>query len=133
MSKPTNKTFSAENQAWILHREEIHTTIDGACNIYVLLDAFSKRCLAQEITTDLPETSKLTLMLESCFIKTNCRPQQILISKADPLSEIFHATCKHLKIPLTEVTATELLPLVKPFTDSFSTIQNGYCQSRFKK
>ena len=124
MTSKQSLSFSAINQAWILHREEIETTKDGVCNIYVLLDAFSKHCFGQEIAIDLPANSKILSMLESSFLQAQSRPQQILISKVDPFSEIFQTICKGLKIPLIEVTARELLPLVKPFTDSFQQFKN---------
>ncbi len=106
-------------QQW---REEIETTKDGVCNIYVLLDAFSKQCFGQEISIDLPTTLKIMAMLESSFIQAKNRPQQILISKEDPFAE-------------TEVTARELLPLVKPFTDSFRQFKTGARESeaQFRK
>lgn len=129
MTSKQSFSFSDINQAWILHREEIETTKDGVCNIYVLLDAFSKHCLGQEIAIDLPATSKIQVMLESSFLQAKSRPQQILISKADPLSEIFQAICKDLKIPLIEVTARELLPHVKPFADSFRQFKMGARES----
>lgn len=129
MTSKQSLSFSGINQAWILHREEIETTKDGVCNIYVLLDAFSEHCFGQEIAINLPAASKIRAMLESSFLQAKSRPQQILISKADPISETIQTICKGLKIPLTEVTARELLPLVKPFTDSFRQFKTGARES----
>jgi len=53
------------NEAWILHREEVNTVQDGACNIYVLLDAYSTFCFGQEISVDLPSSSSATALLKT--------------------------------------------------------------------
>ena len=125
MTMKPSLNFSADNQAWILHREEIHTIQDGACNLYVLLDAYSKHCLGQELSLDLPSSVKVIKMLESSVLYAKARPEKILISKTDPFAETFHAICLGLKIPLTEITNKEIQPLVKPFTDSIQQFKKG--------
>lgn len=121
--------FTDINQAWILHREEIETVTDGVCNIYVLLDAYSMHCFAQELSVDLPTPSKIINALESAILKSKARPQQILISKSDPFIEAFKAICKELEIPMAEHTNKDLLPFVKPFKDSFQQFQKISTQS----
>jgi tetratricopeptide (TPR) repeat protein len=125
MTRKQSLSFTDINQAWILHREEIETTKDGVCNVYVLLDAHSKHCFGQEMSMDLPASSKIMSMLETSFLKAKARPKQILISKQDPFIETFQAICTGLKIPLMELTTKELLPFVKEFADSFRQFRKG--------
>lgn len=111
--------FTAPNQAWILHREDVETVQDGNCNAYVLLDAYSEFCFGQEISIDLPASSKILNILKAAHAKSNTWPMQILILKKDPFAETFRAICKGLKIPLQELPAKDLRPFVQSFRDSF--------------
>lgn len=129
MKKNQFLNFTDINQAWILHREEIETVHDGVCNIYVLLDAYSLHCFAQELSLDLPASSKIISALESAFLQAKSRPQQILISKTDPFLKTFEDICKDLKIPMVEHTNNDLLPFVKPFKDSFQQFQKRSSRS----
>lgn len=129
MNKKQFLNFTNVNQAWIFHREEIHTVEDGVCNFYVLLDANSMFCLAQEISLDLPTYSKINQVLKSAFLQSKSKPQQILISKSDPFVETFTRICNELEVPLTELTNKDLLLIVKPFKDSFKQFQKGSTQA----
>ena len=117
--------FTKPNAAWIFHREDLETTQDGSCNVYVLLDAYSEFIFGQEISVDLPSTSKITDLLKSAHSKLNTWPQQILILKNDPYVENFQIICKDLNIPLKELTANELKPLVQGFRNSFRQFKMG--------
>lgn len=102
--------FKYPNEAWILHREEIDTKIDGSCNVYVLLDAYSQFIFGQEMSVDLPSESSINKLLQKAQSKAGTWPKQILISKKDPFIETFSEICKELDLPLIEMTAKELRP-----------------------
>lgn len=129
MNKKQFLNFTNVNQAWIFHREEIQTEEDGVCNFYVLLDAYSMFCLAQELSIDLPTYSKISQVLKSAFLQSKSKPQQILISKSDPFVETFTRICNEFEVPLTELTIKDLLPIVKPFKDSFKQFQKESTQT----
>jgi tetratricopeptide (TPR) repeat protein len=124
MTKPT-VNFTIPNQAWILHREEIETLQDGNCNVYVLIDAYSKFCFGQEISIDLPASSKILNILKTAFTSSGTWPMQILILKKDPFAETLQAICKDLKIPLQELPANDLRPFTQSFKDSFRQFKKG--------
>ena len=100
--------FTEPNQGWILHREEIRTAQDGSCNIYVLLDAYSGFLFGQEISSDLPASSKILDILKMAYTRSGTWPMQILILKKDPFAETFKTICNGLKIPLQELPAKDL-------------------------
>jgi hypothetical protein len=124
MTKST-VNFTIPNQAWILHREEIETLQDGNCNVYVLIDAYSKFCFGQEISIDLPTSSKILNILKTAFTSSGTWPMQILILKKDPFAETLQAICKDLKIPLQELPANDLRPFTQSFKDSFRQFKKG--------
>lgn len=124
MTKQSFK-FSKPNDAWILHREELETIQDGSCNIYVLIDAYSEFCFGQEISVDLPASSKIINLLKVAHSKSGIWPKQILILKKDPFVETFQAICRGLQIPLNEVTAKDLQPFVRSFKDAFRQFKKG--------
>ena len=111
-------SFTAPNQAWILHRDEVTTTINGVCNIYALLDAYSGYCFAHVISIDLPYSKQIINLLKSAHSEISAWPTQILILKTDPLLEPFQAICSGMKIPLIELTAKDLKPFIREFKES---------------
>jgi hypothetical protein len=121
----TSLNFTTPNEAWVLHREEIETIQDGSCNVYVLIDAYSGFCFGQEISVDLPASSKIVGLLKTAYSQGDKWPKQILILKSDPFVDTFQAICKGLHIPLKELPTKDLKPFVKSFQDSFRQFRKG--------
>jgi hypothetical protein len=118
--------FTKPNSAWILHREEIDTTVDGNCNVYVLLDADSGFLFGQEISTDLPAAPKIQNLLKAAYKNAGDKwPQKVLILKKDPYAEILGEICGSLKIPLELAVAKDLAPFVREFRISFRQFTRG--------
>lgn len=123
--KTQSLNFTAPNAAWILHREEITTTQDGSCNVYVLLDACSGFCYGQKISVDLPSSEEMMDLLKNANAQANTWPEQILILKKDPLVELFQEICIGLQIPLHPLPEKDLKPYVQEFRDSFQQFKRG--------
>jgi tetratricopeptide (TPR) repeat protein len=124
MAKETFK-FTKPNQAWILYREEMDTIKDGSCNVYVLMDAFLGFLFGQEISIDLPTKKSIFELLKNAHSKAGTWPQQLLILKKDPFTETFQEMSIELSIPLKELTAKEIQPLVKRFRETFHQFKMG--------
>lgn len=119
-------SFTKPNDAWIFHREEIDTTADGNCNVYVLLDAYSRFLFGQEISKDLPLPANITNLFKSALKKAGGRaPRKILILKKDPYAETLEEICRNLKIPLELAVAKDLEPYVREFRISFRQFKRG--------
>jgi tetratricopeptide (TPR) repeat protein len=123
--KTENLKYTKPNEAWILHQEEMHTTQDGSCNIYLLLDAYSEFLFGQEISVDLPTKQNINNLLKNAYSKSGSWPQQFLILKKDPFVDTFQEICEEIKIPLKELTAKEMQPLVQGFRNSFRQFKMG--------
>lgn len=112
------------NDLWIIHREEVETTQDGVCDVYVILDAVSKHCLGMNTSKDLPTIAKTIELLQNAIQKYSESPKSIAILKADPLAEITQAVCNDLKISFQTLTKKEITPLVSEFAESFKQFKN---------
>lgn len=117
--------FTKPNDAWIFHREEIETIQDGSCNVYVLIDAFSSFIFGQEISIDLPSSSKITKLLKKAHAKAGLWPNQILISKTDPIAEILQAISDDLRVPFEALPSKYLHPYLQHFKNSFKEFKRG--------
>jgi tetratricopeptide (TPR) repeat protein len=113
------------NEAWILHREEIETTVDGSCNIYVLLDAYSSFCFGQEISVDLLSEKSIRNLFNSARTKAEVWPKKVLILKSDPMAESLNVICHDLDIPFEALPAKYLRPYLQHFKDSFRQFKQG--------
>lgn len=122
--KKATLDISQPNDAWILHREEIETTQDGSCNIYVLLDAYSNFCFGQEISIDLPPSSKTTELLKKAYARAGSWPKSVIISKKDPLAEMLGAICQGMNIPFESRSENDLAPHVRTFRVSFKQFKS---------
>lgn len=127
-----NLNITKPNDAWIFHRDEIHTTKDGVCNVYVLLDAFSGYCFKIEVFQDLPPTSSIIHFLEHAKSKAGCLPKKILISKKNPCVNELRSICNAYSIIMTECPPKELFPLLKPFIESFEAFKMGEDPEEYK-
>lgn len=128
MKEKSNLDITNTNDAWILHREEIDTLQEGTCNVYVLLDAYSGFCFAQEISIELPAVTKIISILKTAQSKVGSWPKKILILKKDPFLDAFKLICNDLKLPLNESTTKELQPFVQSFKISFRQFKMGMSQ-----
>lgn len=113
------------NDAWIIHREEVETLQDGACDIYVILDAISGHCFSMETSKDLPSSSKMLSLIKTSCSKASITPKSIFILKKDPLAEVIEAICAGLKINFNTATKKELAPFTNKFSKSFRQFQMG--------
>ena len=124
MKDQTSK-FNLPNDAWILQREEIETSQDGVCNIYVLLDAHSTFCFGQEVSVDLPEPLKIINVLKSAHAKAGKWPKKIVILKKDPFAEALRGICEKLDLSFVDLPAKDLEPYLRPFRDSFKQFKKA--------
>jgi preprotein translocase subunit SecB len=62
-------SMRASNEAWVLHREDLYTTQDGHCNLYLLLDGYSNIYFGQTLRIDLPSISEISELLNKAKIK----------------------------------------------------------------
>lgn len=113
------------NEAWILHREELYTTYDGHCNVYLLLDAYSQFCFGHIVSVDLPSAIEVNNLLNNAKITTGHWPQQILIAKSDPYCEILKSITQSLDIKTSDVPYSQLRDFVKPFREPFNKAMKG--------
>lgn len=123
--KNQDHKFTKPNDAWILHREEIETIQDGSCNVYVLLDAFSSFIFGQEVSIDLPRSSKISSLLKNAYSKAGLWPSQVLISKTDPLVETLQTISNNLKVPFDALPPKYLQPYLQHFRNSFREFKRG--------
>jgi len=107
------------NEAWVLHREDLYTTQDGHCNIYLLLDAYSKVCLGHILTVDLPEISDVSNLLNNAKTETGGWPRQVFIAKNDPYVTALKSITKGLNVKTTDVPYKDLKKMIRPFSESF--------------
>jgi tetratricopeptide (TPR) repeat protein len=121
----TSLSITKPNDAWILHREEIDTVRDGSCNVYALLDACSAFCFGQEISVDMPSSSKILDLLKKAHSKAGRWPDRILILKKDSYVEVMQSICAGLAVRLSELPAKDLAPFVRPFKDAFRQFKRG--------
>ncbi len=113
-------SINRSNEAWVLHWEDLCTTQDGHCNIYLLLDAYSKFCLGQILTVDLPATSDVSNLLKNAKTETGRWPKQIFIAKNDPYVATLKSITQRLNVKTTDVPYTGLKKIVRPFSESFN-------------
>ncbi|OFZ45787.1 MAG: hypothetical protein A2381_09305 [Bdellovibrionales bacterium RIFOXYB1_FULL_37_110] len=113
------------NDAWIIHREEINTLQDGVCDIYVVLDVITGRCLEMETSKNLPSSSQILELIKKSCSQVNTTPQKIYILKKDPLAEVVQAVCSGLKIAFDVATQQALNPFISDFTNSFKQFKCG--------
>lgn len=113
------------NNSWILHREEVHTALDGTCNIYALLDANSGFCFGIETLLDLPSAKAITKMLKKACEQVGKWPEKILISKKNPSVETLGVVCDDLDLIMQELPDKDLRPFVSEFSNSFSKFKTG--------
>lgn len=118
--------------SWLLHREEVETTQDGSCNIYVLLDGNNGYCLGQESSKDLPATEKIIELFKGAHTINGRWPKQVLISKKDPYIEILKSICDGLNLVMLDLPPKDFKPLVKDFADSFEQFRRGKKQTEHK-
>ncbi len=124
MSK-LNLKISKPNDAWIFHREEVYTTGDGYCNIFVLLDAHSTFCFGQVASVELPTQVEILAVLNEGYSKALFWPRTIIASKKDPNLETLSAACRELKIALTLLPPQDLKKYVEPFSSGFREAITG--------
>jgi hypothetical protein len=110
---------------WVFHREEIETTQDGVCDIYVILDAVSGHCISFNTSTDLPPVPQLMAIIKEAMAKYQTTPKKMAILKSDPLTEIIEGICHSFKIPFTALTKKEVTPFVDDFSNQFRTQMKG--------
>ena len=96
------------NSAWIFHREEINTLEDGNCNVYLLLDAFSRFVFGHVISINDPKKSDVISLLEKAHDQSTQWPTQILISKNDPYIELLTNFLHDLNLELIPVLQKDL-------------------------
>lgn len=117
--------FSKPNAAWVLYREEIDTTQDGNCNIYVLLDAYSGFIFGHEISIDLPTSLMIESLLKVAQSKAGQMPGKLLILKKDPCVDVLMNIGDGLGIPVEALPAKDLEPFVREFRASFRQFKRG--------
>lgn len=122
MTKPNINT---EENAWVLHREDIETTQDGSCHAYVLLDARSGFSFGFKAMPELPTKQDLENLLQSAFDQTGYWPKQILIDKKDPSLEVAQEICCDLQIKFCTSTTKELKQYVDDFSKGFRRFTKG--------
>ena len=117
--------FTKPNDAWVLHREEVDTTQDGSCNVYVLLDAYSGFLFGQEMSIDLPTSAKIESLLKVAKSKAGQWSKKLLILKKDPYAETLVSIGDGLGIPVETLPAKDLELFVREFRTSFRQFKRG--------
>lgn len=123
--KTTKRTYLNPDEAWVIHREDIDTVIDGDCHIYFLLDAYSAFCFGQELGKDIPSAAVCEKLLKDANLQARRWPKEILISKKDPLAETVLKVADNLKLHAEALPPSELAHLVAPLKKSFANFKMG--------
>jgi hypothetical protein len=113
------------NDAWIIHREDISTVQEGACNAYALLDAFSGFCFGIEVIADQPSDVQISTLLNKAFQEAGCWPSKILLLKSEPHIEAIENVCLHFHIVVNVLPAKDIRPYIIDFSSSFRQILRG--------
>jgi hypothetical protein len=111
--------------AWVLHREDIYIA-EEVCNAYVLLDAYSCYCFAQELSVDIISKVTIINMITNAINQAQGElPKQFLIAKNDPLLATLKQIGLEFKMKVQDLPAKEIKELIRPFSDAFIKFTTG--------
>lgn len=116
----SNLNINKLNDAWIIHREEVTTEVDGLCNGCFIIDAYSGFCLGGEFFIEQPTQARIIHLFEAAVDKAyGVKPKKILIGSQEPYVDELISIFKKIDVELYPIVQKELVVYLQEFVQGF--------------